>query len=76
MVAGAVVPLVEHGTYRPIQVDPIPKLEEIRDRAIELRTSATAADKRLAGEYVEYADLLRSLYELFLEKVNDSGRPS
>jgi len=35
-VAEALVPFVEHGMYRPIQVDPIQKLEEIRDSATEL----------------------------------------
>jgi hypothetical protein len=75
-VAEALIPFVEHGMYRPIQVDPIQKLEEIRDRATELGKSATADEKRLASEYVEYADLLRSVYELLLKKVDDSGRPT
>lgn len=68
------MPFVEHGMYRPIQVDPIQKLEEIRDSATELGKTATADEKRLACEYVEYADLLRSAYEQFLRKVHDSGR--
>jgi hypothetical protein len=73
-VAEALIPLVEHGMYRPIQVDPIQKLEEIRDSATELGKSAPADEKRLAREYVEYADLLRRVYEQFLKKVENSGR--
>jgi len=73
-VAEALIPIVEHGMHRPIQVDPIQKLEEIQDSATELGKSATADERRLAREYVEYADLLRSVYEQFLKKVEDSGR--
>jgi hypothetical protein len=45
-VADALVPFVEHGMYRHIQVDPIQKLEEIRDSATELGKSAD--ERRLA----------------------------
>jgi len=75
-VAEALIPFVGHGMYRPIQVDTIQKLEEIRDRATELGKSATADEKRLAREYVGYADLLRSVYEHYLKTVEDSGRPT
>jgi hypothetical protein len=75
-VAEAVVPFAEHGMYRPIQVDPIQTLEEIREGITELAKSASADEKRLASEYVAYVDLLLSVYELFLKKVHASGRPT
>ena len=49
-VAEAIVPFVEQGVYRPIQVDPLEKLKQIQDRATELAKSGSADDKRLLDE--------------------------
>ena len=74
-VAQTIIPFVEDGRYHPAQVDVLGKLQEIRDGATELGRSGSADIKRLAREYVTYAELLRTAYESFLKKVEDSGRP-
>jgi hypothetical protein len=74
VVAESIIPFVEEGRYDPAQIDVIGKLEKIRDRASELGKSGTADEKRLAGEYVRYVDLLRSVYERFLKKVEETGQ--
>lgn len=68
-VAEAIVPYVENGVQGPIQVDPLEKLQQIRDRATELAKSGTADDKRLVNDYVRYADSLREVYERFLSTI-------
>jgi hypothetical protein len=73
-VAETIVPFVEAGRYHPAQVDVLGKLQEIRHRATELGTSRGTDEEPLALQYVTYADLLRTVYELFLKNVEDSGR--
>lgn len=70
-VADTVIPFIEHGVYRPAQVDVIGALEKIRDQAIQLKARGEGEDKRLAEEYAKYAELLHFVYQSFLRK---SGR--
>lgn len=67
-VADTVIPFIEHGVYRPAQVDVIGTLEKIRNRAIQLRAKGEGEDKRLADEYARYAEILQSVYQGFLSK--------
>jgi len=73
-VAETVIPFVEDGRYYPAQIDVIPKLQEIGDRARKLGDSGTADEKRLASDYVKYVVLLRSVYEHFLKNVDEPRR--
>ena len=68
-VAQTIIPFVEDGRYHPAQVDVLGKLQEIRDGAAALGKSGVADEKRLAREYLTYAELLRTAYESFLKKV-------
>lgn len=65
-VADTVSPFVEHGVYRPAQVDVIATLEKIRQQAIQLGAKGDEEDKMLAEDYAKYAELLQSVYQAFL----------
>ena len=64
-VADTIIPLVEDGVWKPPRVDIGAGIRRVRDRTVSLRESASGEDQELLDRYLEYVELLDSLYNSF-----------
>jgi hypothetical protein len=73
-VAESVIPFVERGVHDPARVAVIDNLRKLDERAIRLMKSCGLEHQRQADAYRRYIELLRRVYQGFLEQRSPTPR--